>query len=233
MTRTPKTESALVPRAVCDLCGGSFSTADLLSLASRNVCAGCKPEWVQRVQEGETHSDAEKYRLDHLRVERRLYNVGVVFVATAIPLLLLSLLLLSVSTLYRVTLRAGVTSGVSLALALQLLYTANGLIKIRPAAPKAVAMSLGIGFFFMIPAGGIAAAVFGVVALVMLALVLQRPAKEVFTEEYRQLRAHTQHLNPDRSVFADFMFAICLGLILGIGIVWVLHKWKPLLFQLR
>ena len=125
--------SAAPGYVACAECGRAFPPNEVIQLAGRNVCGGCKPIAVQKLQEGvATDSDAERIRKEHIKHEASVKSVGILYFLGGGLLLLIGLLNLTMGVASQersVSLGIGV---VFLALAGVQIWAGIGLRQLRP-----------------------------------------------------------------------------------------------------
>jgi len=68
------------PAGVCAECGNTFSQEDLVSIAGANLCAGCKPLYLQRMREGARLPNTYNYAGFWIRFVAKFIDNIIIFI---------------------------------------------------------------------------------------------------------------------------------------------------------
>lgn len=209
----PRKVVAIPGIVTCTACRRSVAEADSFLLQEKPYCGTCKPQILQRIQEGKPLpvSNAEETRRKYLSHEASVKSVGLLYYLGGTALFIMGVLILVgfTSRTFRAS-EGGVSVGLAafyLILSVVQIFTATGLRKLSGWAriPAGILSGLGLLAF---PIGTI-------INGYVLYLLFSEKGSMVFSAEYQEIVAATPHIKYKTSIVVWVLIGLVV-LVLGI-----------------
>ncbi|EDY21563.1 hypothetical protein CfE428DRAFT_0808 [Chthoniobacter flavus Ellin428] len=212
---------ATIPTAagsvVCAACGRTVSDAESFTLSGLTYCAGCKPQVMQRVIEGQAlpAGDAEELRKAHIKHEASVKSIGLLYYIGGVALALLGL-----TQILTVLSGKGQPTGLVLGVVFIIMSVlefigGTGIRRLRPWSRVVVGIVSGLGLLGF-PVGTL-------INAYILYLVFSKKGAMLFTPEYHAAIAKTPHVRYRTSIIVWILLGFILLLIV-IGLTAVLFS---------
>jgi hypothetical protein len=191
---------------MCAACGRMVTEAESFILSGRAYCGACKPEVLQRINEGRglPVGNAEEVRQAHIKHEASVKSIGLLYYLGGVALVVMGLS--QFATLAGSKSSPGPAVAVMLAIIFFVMAAAQFVVgsavrRLRPWSRIGVGILSGIGLFGF-PVGTI-------INGYILYLVFSKKGEMLFTPEYHEIVALTPHIRYRTSI----VVWIVLGLV--------------------
>lgn len=205
----PRPAVAIQDGVACAMCGTVVSKNDAFILSGISYCAACKPQVLQRLQEGlgVAGTKAEEMRKNHIKHEASVKSIGVLYFIGGAIVFLAGMFTLVGSLAAKSRPESIGVAVLLIGLSVAQIWVGIGVRRLRPWARICAGILSGIGLLGF-PVGTI-------INGYILYLVFSEKGKTVFSPEYQEVIRPTPHIKYKTSIVVWIVLGILVLVIVG------------------